>query len=89
MKPRRSDDAVVDLLDVILRDGVVVEADVVITVADVPLIGISLRAAVAGMTTMVEHGRFEEWRVDDEVAAADRGTDGRSASELATQANDS
>lgn len=50
-----------DLVDVILREGVVVEADVLITVADVPLVGISLRAAVAGMTTMHEYGHFLEW----------------------------
>lgn len=56
MKPRRDDDAVVDLLDVILRDGVVIEADVIVSVADVPLVGICLRAAVAGMTTMNEYG---------------------------------
>lgn len=59
MKPRRDDDAVVDLLDVILQDGVVVEADVIITVADVPLVGVCLRAAVAGMTTMNEYGMLE------------------------------
>lgn len=63
MKPARNQDAVVDLLDVVLRDGVVVEADVIISVADVALVGISLRAAVAGMTTMVEYGVFEEERL--------------------------
>jgi len=62
MKPTRTrEDAVVDLVDVILRDGVIVQADVVISVADVALVGISLRAAVAGMTTMREYGLFEEW----------------------------
>lgn len=65
MKPSRSDDAIVDLLDVILRDGVVVEADVIVTVADVPLVGISLRAAVAGMTTMSEYGLLDERPRDD------------------------
>lgn len=64
MKPTKDEDALVDLVDVILREGVVVEADVLITVADVPLVGISLRAAVAGMTTMHEYGHFLEW--DDE-----------------------
>lgn len=63
MKPTRSDDAVVDLLDVVLRDGAIVQADVIVTVADVPLVGISLRAAVAGMTTMNRYGFFEEWDV--------------------------
>lgn len=61
MEPTRDEDALVDLVDVILREGVVVEADVLITVADVPLVGISLRAAVAGMTTMHEYGHFLEW----------------------------
>lgn len=79
MRPTRDDDAVVDLLDVALRDGVVLEADVVVTVADVPLVGISLRAAVAGMTTMTRYGFFEEWydgRPSD-VDERDRGTDDR------------
>lgn len=60
MKPTRRDDAVVDLLDVVLDEGVVVQADVIITVADVPLVGISLRAAVAGMTTMSQYGLLDD-----------------------------
>jgi hypothetical protein len=62
VKPtKRDDDAIVDLLDVLLDEGVVVEADVLITVADVPLVGVKLRAAVAGMTTMTEYGMLEQW----------------------------
>ncbi|WP_394345792.1 gas vesicle protein GvpM [Halegenticoccus tardaugens] len=65
MEPARdTDDVLVDLLDVLLERGAVVEADVVITVADVPLVGLKLRAALAGMTTMTEYGIFEEWDVD-------------------------
>lgn len=67
VRPTRGNDAVVDLLDVILRDGVVIEADVIVTVADVPLVGINLRAAVAGMTTMTRYGIFEEWGDDRPV----------------------
>ena len=74
VRPTRSNDAVVDLLDVILRDGVVIEADVVVTVADVPLVGINLRAAVAGMTTMTRYGIFEEWG-DDRPVDDGKGTD--------------
>lgn len=71
MRPtRRTDDAVVDLLDVILRDGVVVQADVIVTVADVPLVGISLRAAVAGMATMSEYGLLEERTAGEAIASA-------------------
>ena len=50
-----------EFIDVLLRDGAVVDADVVVTVADVPLVGIKLRAAIAGMTTMTDYGMFEEW----------------------------
>ena len=35
--------------------------DLLIAVADVPLIGISLRAAIAGIETMLEHGVLREW----------------------------
>lgn len=66
MEPTRSEDhAIVDLVDVLLREGAVLQADVVVTVADVPLIGINLRAAIAGMTTMTEYGIFTEW--DEEI----------------------
>lgn len=71
MEPTKDEDAFVDLVDVILREGVVVEADVLITVADVPLVGISLRAAVAGMTTMHEYGHFLEWDAEHRHVAAE------------------
>jgi hypothetical protein len=62
VEPTRDDPhAVVELLDVLLREGVVLQADVVISVADVPLVGLSLRAAVAGMATMTEHGLLTEF----------------------------
>ncbi|RRJ29547.1 gas vesicle protein GvpM [Halocatena pleomorpha] len=79
MRPtKRDDDAVVDLLDVILRDGAVLEADAIITVADIPLVGLKLRAALAGMTTMTEYGIFEGWdwqyrrRARDEFTGEDQ-----------------
>lgn len=62
MQPTKNDrHAIVELIDVLLRDGAIIQADVIVTVADIPLIGISLRAAVAGMTTMSEYGIFEDW----------------------------
>ncbi|QIB75685.1 gas vesicle protein [Halogeometricum borinquense] len=62
MEPTKDDThAIVEFVDVLLRDGAVLQADVIVTVADIPLIGISLRAAIAGMTTMIEYGLFEEW----------------------------
>ena len=70
MEPSRDDeDAVVDLLDVLLEEGVLLQADVVINVADVPLVGVQLRAALAGMTTMTEYGLL----TDFDAAVRERG----------------
>lgn len=61
MKPtRESPHAVVDLIDVLLRRGAVLDADVVIAVDGVPLVGIRLQAAIAGMATMTDHGMLVE-----------------------------
>lgn len=72
MEPTRDLRASVrDLLDVMLDKGVYLDLDLIITVADVPLIGVSLRAAVAGVETMLEHGLMKDW--DEQTrAAADR-----------------
>lgn len=51
----------VDLVDAILNKGVVIAADVIVSVAGIPLIGINLRAALAGMETMLEYGMMEAW----------------------------
>jgi len=56
-----SEDVIVDLLDVLLQQGVVLETDVVIGIADIPLVGIKLRAAIASLTTIRAYGVFEEW----------------------------
>jgi len=73
MDPTKDDpEALVELVDVLLRDGAVIQADVVVTVADVPLVGISLRAAVAGMTTMADYGLLADW----DEAVRDRALEG-------------
>ncbi|ELZ26784.1 Gas vesicle protein [Halogeometricum pallidum JCM 14848] len=77
--PPSDDDAVVDLVDVLLRDGAVLDADVVVTVAEIPLIGIKLRAAIAGMTTMTEYGLFEDW--DERIREEQRQREARFDSE--------
>lgn len=61
MKPSKDRTAVVDLVDVLLADGAVLAADVVVTVADVPLVGVKARVLLAGMTRLAEDGIFEEW----------------------------
>jgi len=60
MEPTRSN-ALVDLVDRMLVKGVVLQADVVISVSGVPLIGVNLRAAIAGMATMLDYGMMEAW----------------------------
>ena len=72
MEPSKDEDAIVDVLDVILREGVILRADVVVSVADIPLVGIKLTAVVAGMETMTEYGLFEEWDTDRRARAVSR-----------------
>ena len=72
MEPTKNEDAIVDVLDVILRDGVIVRADVIVSIADVPLIGIKLTAVVAGLKTMTEYGLFEKWDVERRDRAVSR-----------------
>jgi hypothetical protein len=62
MEPvRNTKVTLVDLLDRILDKGVVINADVMISVAGIPLIGICLRAALAGMETMSQYGVMQDW----------------------------
>jgi hypothetical protein len=73
MEPTKDEDhAIVDVLDVLLREGAMIQADVLISVADIPLIGLNLRAAVAGMSTMTEYGFFENWDVEKRRRSEDR-----------------
>ena len=62
MQPTR-DPAVTlpDLLEVLLNKGVYLNLDLIIAVADVPLIGINLRATIAGLETMLEYGMMRNW----------------------------
>lgn len=51
----------VDLLDRVLEKGLVIQADIIISVAGIPLIGVNLRAALASMETMLKYGLMREW----------------------------
>jgi Gas vesicle protein. len=62
-----------DLLDRVLDQGLVLNADILITVAGVPLLGISLSAAIAGAETMTKYGLFAEW--DKEIRQSERKTE--------------
>ncbi|MBI5344825.1 MAG: gas vesicle protein [Deltaproteobacteria bacterium] len=62
MKPtRQAEFTLSDVLHRVLDKGLIINADVVISVAGIPLVGISLRAAVAGMETMLAYGMMEGW----------------------------
>jgi len=62
MEPRRDRHAtLVDLLDRVLNKGLVINADIIISVAGIPLLGVNLRAALAGMETMLKYGIMKDW----------------------------
>lgn len=68
MEPTRDTHyTLVDLLDRVLDKGVVLYADIIVSVAGIPLIGVNLRAALAGMETMLSYGVMQEW--DQKVRA--------------------
>ncbi len=50
-----------DLLNRALDKGLVLNLDLIICVSDVPLLGVNLRAALAGMETMIEYGMMVDW----------------------------
>jgi hypothetical protein len=65
LKPiRERGGALNDLLERLLNKGVVLDLDLVIGVAGIPLIGVSLRAAVAAIETMIEYGFMQAWDDD-------------------------
>ncbi len=62
MTPKRNTHAtLVDLLDRVLDKGLVIHADIIVSVAGIPLIGVNLRAALAGMETMLKYGVMQAW----------------------------
>lgn len=60
----------VDLIDRLLDKGLVIHADIIISVAGIPLIGVNLRAALAGMETMLAYGVMQPW--DERTRAWER-----------------
>lgn len=65
LKPTRDPRVTLDdLVEVLLNKGAVLHLDLIVAVADIPLIGVSLRAAIAGMETMLEYGMMRQWDED-------------------------
>jgi len=74
----------VDLLDRVLDRGLFLRADLVISVAGIPLIGATLSLAVAGTETMLKYGVMADW--DREIRALPRKRLQRRLAEKATAA---
>lgn len=71
MEPTRKGRAtVVDLLDRVLDKGLVINADVIISLAGVPLIAVNLRAAVASVETMLDYGLMRDFIQPQEATSA-------------------
>ena len=60
----------VDLLDRVLDKGLVIYADLIVSLAGIPLIGVNLRAALASMETMLMYGVMKGW--DESTRAWER-----------------
>ena len=52
---------IVDLLDRVLDRGLFLRADLVISLAGIPLIGATLSVAVAGTETLLKYGILSDW----------------------------
>lgn len=71
MEPVRTPQATLnDLLDRLLDKGLLLNADLIITVAEIPLLGVNLKLALAGMDTMLKYGIMKDWDEAQRAAAA-------------------
>lgn len=62
MEPTRQGRATLaDLLDRVLDKGLVLSADIIISLAGVPLIAVNLRAAIASVETMYNYGLMRDF----------------------------
>jgi len=52
---------IVELIDRTLNKGVILNADLIVTVAGVPLLAANLRLALASVETMLKYGVMNDW----------------------------
>jgi ribosomal protein L37E len=70
MEPTRSPKATVtDLLDRILDKGILLNTDIIISVSGIPLLGVNLKLALAGIETMLQYGIMNDWDEAQRVIA--------------------
>ncbi|MBZ6494606.1 gas vesicle protein GvpJ [Natrinema longum] len=55
-KPTRNQGDLAQMLDTLLDKGVVINADIAVTVGDTELLGVQIRAAIASFETAAEYG---------------------------------
>ena len=58
---QNTDIGIVELIDRTLNKGVILNADLIITVADVPLLAANLKLALASVETMLKYGVMNDW----------------------------
>jgi len=51
----------VELLDRALKKGIILNADLIVTVAEVPLLAANLKLALASVETMLKYGVMNDW----------------------------
>ena len=87
-RPTRSEADLAEMVEMLLDKGVVINADITVSVGDTEMLGIQLRAAVASFDTAAEYGlQFPSGTdmqrvrqaagVDGELTAEGRHADGR------------
>jgi hypothetical protein len=59
-----------DIIVRVLDKGLVLNADVIISVAGVPLVGVNLRACIAGIETMLKYGMWRDWDAAQRASAS-------------------
>lgn len=70
-RPTRDQSDLADVLELVLDKGVVINADVVVSVGDTRLLSVEIRAAIASFDTAAEYGlQFPSGTDTDRVAAA-------------------
>lgn len=55
-KPTRTQGDLAQMLETLLDKGVVINADIAVTIGDTELLGVKLRAAIASFETAAEYG---------------------------------
>ena len=58
---KHNNTGIVELIDRALNKGVILNADLIVTVADVPLLAANLKLALASVETMIKYGVMNDW----------------------------